>query len=168
MFTVFCPPLPSPPLPFHTHTHTHTMQCIKDWKPSIQNGRGRCISQRVQTDIHLPYQIMCTVCIVVHQPVKRRGTNISYIGGLSILLLPIYHLNYLALELFMYIYQPQQVKWCKQCKYVLWIYIMVNHMTVINGLVYCTHQGTLVDSRTWSHNMGHFRAHGLRDATELV
>ena len=51
---------------------SHTVQCVKDGEPSIQRGGGGgtpTISQGVETDVDLAYQVVSAVRIVVHQPV---------------------------------------------------------------------------------------------------
>ena len=55
-----------------------TVQCVKDGKPSVQCGGGGgtpTVSQRVETDVHLAYQVVSAVSVVVHQPVERRSKH---------------------------------------------------------------------------------------------
>jgi len=55
-----------------------TVQCVKDGKPSIQCGGGGgapIISQRVEIDLDLAYQVVSAVRVVVHQPVWRRSKH---------------------------------------------------------------------------------------------
>ena len=54
-----------------------TVQCVKDGKPSVQCGGGGggtpTVSQRVETDVDLAYQVVSAVCVMVYQPVRRRS-----------------------------------------------------------------------------------------------
>jgi len=57
-----------------------TVQCVKDGKTSVQCGGGGgtpTVSQRVETDVDLAYQVVSAVCVVVYQPVRRRSKHSS-------------------------------------------------------------------------------------------